>query len=115
MYNVATAHVGLDHTVDGRLSTDESLDHHVFDIVPHRLRVYALSLQVAPQRLQAPVQIIGKKLELNRASEMIWYFSSLPYRYSSRGVVSWTCDPVLALGQRLDSYSRPLFCCNPLG
>ena len=33
----------------------------------------------------------------------------------SLGVVSWTCDPVLALGQRFDSHSRRLFCCNPLG
>ena len=31
------------------------------------------------------------------------------------GVVSWTCDPVLALGQRYNSHSLRLFCCNPLG
>ena len=36
-------------------------------------------------------------------------------RRSGLGVVSWTCDPVLALGQRFDSHSRRLFCCNPLG
>ena len=34
-------------------------------------------------------------------------------RRSGLGVVSWTCDPVLALGQRFDS--RRSFCCNPLG
>ena len=28
------------------------------------------------------------------------------------GVVSWTCDPVFALGQRFHSHSRHLFCCN---
>ena len=33
---------------------------------------------------------------------------------SGRGVVSCTCDPVLALGQRFDSHSRHFFCCNPL-
>ena len=32
----------------------------------------------------------------------------------SLGVVSWTCDPVLALGQRFDSHSRRFFYCNPL-
>ena len=32
----------------------------------------------------------------------------------SQGVVSWTCDPVLALGQRFYSHSQRLFCCNPL-
>ena len=31
------------------------------------------------------------------------------------GVVSWTCDTVLALGQGFDSHSRRSFCCNPLG
>ena len=36
-------------------------------------------------------------------------------RRSGAGVVSWTCDPVLALGQRFDSHSRRSFCCNPLG
>ena len=30
-----------------------------------------------------------------------------------RGVVSWTCDPVL--GQTFDSHFRRLFYCNPLG
>ena len=34
-------------------------------------------------------------------------------RLSIRGVVSWTCDPVLALGQRFDSHFQRLFCCNP--
>ena len=34
---------------------------------------------------------------------------------SGAGVVSWTCDPVLAQGQRFDSHSRRSFCCNPLG
>ena len=33
----------------------------------------------------------------------------------SQGVVSWTCDPVLALGQRFDSHFRCQFFCNPLG
>ena len=38
-------------------------------------------------------------------------------RYILNWVVSCTCDPVLALAlrQRFDSYSRRLFCCNPLG
>ena len=36
-------------------------------------------------------------------------------RRSGLGVVSWTCDPVLALGQRFDSHSRLSFCCNHLG
>ena len=38
-------------------------------------------------------------------------------RRSSHGVVSWTCDPMLAiaLGQKFDSHSWRLFCCNPLG
>ena len=31
------------------------------------------------------------------------------------GVVSWICDPVLALGQRFVSLSGRLFCYNPLG
>ena len=31
----------------------------------------------------------------------------------SQGVVSWTCDPVLSLGQRF--HSCRLFCCNSLG
>ena len=35
-------------------------------------------------------------------------------RRGSQGVVSLTCDPVLALGQRFYSNSRCLFCCNPL-
>ena len=34
-------------------------------------------------------------------------------RRSCQGVVSWTCDLVLALGQRFDSHSRRSFCCNP--
>ena len=33
----------------------------------------------------------------------------------SRGVVSWTCDPVHALEQRFDFHYRRLFCFNPLG
>ena len=32
----------------------------------------------------------------------------------SRGVLSWTCDLVLALGQRFNSHSWRLFCFNPL-
>ena len=37
------------------------------------------------------------------------------HRRGSRGIESWTCDLVLALGQRFDSHSRHLFCYNPLG
>ena len=36
-------------------------------------------------------------------------------RRSGLGVVSWTCDPVLALVQRFDSHSRRSFGCNSLG
>ena len=36
-------------------------------------------------------------------------------RRGSQGVVSWTCDPVLTLGQRFDSHSRRSFCCNQPG
>ena len=32
----------------------------------------------------------------------------------SPGIVSWTCEPVLALGLRFDSHSRRSFCCNLL-
>ena len=42
-------------------------------------------------------------------------YTSITVRRSGLGVVSWTCDPVLALGQRFDSHSRRSFCCNPLG
>ena len=35
-------------------------------------------------------------------------------RRSCPGVVSWTCDQVLALGKRFDSPSWRSFCCNPL-
>ena len=31
-------------------------------------------------------------------------------RRSGAGVVSWTCDPVLALGQRFDSHSHCAHC-----
>ena len=44
-----------------------------------------------------------------------WIHSLLTVRRGSRGVVSWTCDPVLALGQTFDSHSWHLFCCNPFG
>ena len=30
------------------------------------------------------------------------------------GVVSWACDPGLALRPRFDSSYRRLFCCNPV-
>ena len=40
---------------------------------------------------------------------------TLYVRYGSRCVMSWTCDPVLALGQRFYSLSRRIFYCNALG
>ena len=36
------------------------------------------------------------------------------YRRSSQGVVSWTYDLVLALGQRFNFHSLHSFCYNPL-
>ena len=44
-----------------------------------------------------------------------YHFILRSVRYSSLGVVSCTCDPVLALGQRFDFHSRRLFCYNHLG
>ena len=42
-------------------------------------------------------------------------FEIFNVRFGSLGIVSWTCDSVPALVQRFNSYSRRLFCCNPLG
>ena len=55
---------------------------------------------------------------IDNVSFMLWIeFLNLkcPHRRGSLGVVSWTCDPVLALGQRFNSHSKRLLCCNPLG
>ena len=50
-----------------------------------------------------------------RSGSQVSGFDYLTVRRSGLGVVSWTCDPVLALGQRFDSHFRRSFCCNPLG
>ena len=49
-------------------------------------------------------------------SSVIKAKNKIPHiRSGSQGVImSWTCDPVLALRQRFDSHSRRSFCCNPL-
>ena len=36
-------------------------------------------------------------------------------RHYSLGVASWTCESVLALGQRFNSHALSSFCCIPLG
>ena len=39
---------------------------------------------------------------------------TLSVRRGSQGVVRWTCDPMLAFGQRFNSHCWRLLCCNPL-
>ena len=61
------------------------------------------------------VGVEGTDIYLDYIDERLQFNSTV--RHSGLGVVSWICDPVLALGQRFDSFSgsRHLFCCNSLG
>ena len=58
------------------------------------------------KRLHMPSSMCASQVGLNDHNYV---------RRGSRGLVSWTCDPVLAHGQRFDSHSRSLFCCNSNG
>ena len=69
--------------------------------------------------------ILGKKfIDYKKFIQIDWYSFKLDKLYNlyrpnvrqgSLGVVSFTCDPVLALGQRFYSQALRILCCNPLG
>ena len=78
-------------------------------LVPFFLMEWKLSLAIFIAKDWSEVL-----LYLNTASRQTTFKTLKIVRRGSRGVVSWTCDPVLALGHRFDSNSCCSFCCNTL-
>ena len=80
-----------------------------------------LSSAWCPARTSVPYKINAMTAKLKIAWKRFFTYTMKQIiecgsvRRGSRGVVTWTCVQVLALGQRFDSNSRRLFCCNPLG